>query len=73
MLIRYWSLVYVASAATCATREREASDASRALVDAQGDLAKATLRMRTDEQEVSRCKHDMDLLNQKLQHRYGSA
>jgi hypothetical protein len=55
-------------AAVCATREREVSEASRALVEAQGDLAKATLRMRTDEQEVSRVKHDMDVLAQKLQH-----
>ena len=39
------------------------------IVDAQGDLAKATLRMHSDEQEVSRCKQDMDLLSQKLQHR----
>ena len=39
------------------------------IVDAQGDLAKATLRMHSDEQEVSRCRQDMDLLTQKLQHR----
>jgi len=32
--------------------------------DAQGDLAKVSLRMRTDEQEVARCKHDVETLAQ---------
>ena len=31
--------------AACASREREAADKGRALVDAQGELAKAALRM----------------------------
>lgn len=50
-----------------AAREREAQDAGRALVEAQGDLAKLTLRSRSDEQEVARCKHEVESLTLKLQ------
>jgi hypothetical protein len=51
----------------CSVREREVADYARALLEAQGELAKVTLRAKTEMQDKDRLAHDLHALTAKLE------